>query len=641
MKQSLIFLLCLGFANAHAKSVATSPDPADDPNNQAVELETDSKYDNLGPITEFKSDFKHINPKEKLSAKELQQEQQRKANQEIYRQALEERRKQSAAMQNAEQPPASAASDISGQITNNLDTRKDAINAASKWKAPTKSSDEEIKALRKRSVMAMIRRPMTPEEIEELKKSAFAEKQSQVNLVAATEKSAAQFNENPSQIRLSDTIETLPTRDALKESSKKIRPSNKLGDLPQEQLSPENFDRPYLSLTETRTKPKTAQAIFPPNASVEEKWTAQYLATESDQTENSMKERILKKNAGSFFALIQQYIRENKDPAKLTSLLNQVGKNSETFSMQAMRNEWSFRDETLDLLLKHHANIGGRNDQGKNILMIMAEVCDTSLARFKKIEMADARLMTEVDNSGNTALMHAAASDSPNCQITAMNLIRMGAKINAQNKFGQTALMMAATGNEMKILSVLLMNNANAGLLDQQNRTALFYSTDLKKLTHQIRTQAAVSAALARMRIPGNGTMVTPTGVVQQLLAAEPEVINQKAANGETALFNVVRNFLRDVNPNSARINVQIVERLIEYKADVRNINNLHQNLITVLAQEVEKVKSEPMKVKAAADVLLMIMEAINDPQVIREFSTQALKFTTQPEIVNILEHRI
>ena len=73
-------------------------------------------------------------------------------------------------------------------------------------------------------------------------------------------------------------------------------------------------------------------------------------------------------------------------------------------------------------------------------------------------------------------LLHTAASNDSNEVIE--HLIRMGAEVNAKNKYGQTPLMIAAQKNNFKSVTALLAAKANINLKDNKYHTALFYAID-------------------------------------------------------------------------------------------------------------------------------------------------------------------
>ena len=75
-----------------------------------------------------------------------------------------------------------------------------------------------------------------------------------------------------------------------------------------------------------------------------------------------------------------------------------------------------------------------------------------------------------IDKQGNTALMLAAAANQ--IQVVAL-LVNNGANVNMQNQAGDTALMLAAANGAAEIVCLLLDANASPNIKNRKGETAI------------------------------------------------------------------------------------------------------------------------------------------------------------------------
>lgn len=80
------------------------------------------------------------------------------------------------------------------------------------------------------------------------------------------------------------------------------------------------------------------------------------------------------------------------------------------------------------------------------------------------------------DFDGDTALSAAASNGHEDIFIFSL-LLKYGANVNIQNKYGNTALIWAAINCQSDIISLLLKNGANADIKNKKGSTALFFAT--------------------------------------------------------------------------------------------------------------------------------------------------------------------
>lgn len=140
----------------------------------------------------------------------------------------------------------------------------------------------------------------------------------------------------------------------------------------------------------------------------------------------------------------------------------------------------------VKLLLEHGADARLKDDLGNAPLVHAAAIFDDQQRATEIVHLllkAGARV-NDVDPEGLTALMQAAAPGSENdgaalrCNPETMKLLLThGANIDARNKAGETALIMAAKDSEWEAAFTLLLNKGAAvNLKDKKGWTALMYA---------------------------------------------------------------------------------------------------------------------------------------------------------------------
>jgi ankyrin repeat protein len=137
-----------------------------------------------------------------------------------------------------------------------------------------------------------------------------------------------------------------------------------------------------------------------------------------------------------------------------------------------LQESWS---ATVETLLNNGADIEAKNEDGSTPLDWAAAFAQTDI--LKQLIQRGARTRV-TDRYGNTPLISAACE----CAVATMNsaydvmriLLDQGANVNARNKEGKTALMMASgmTG-DAAILDLLLKNGADPQAKDHKGNTAL------------------------------------------------------------------------------------------------------------------------------------------------------------------------
>ena len=125
--------------------------------------------------------------------------------------------------------------------------------------------------------------------------------------------------------------------------------------------------------------------------------------------------------------------------------------------------------DTIELLLKHRANINDKSVFGYTALM---NACSekNNLDTIELLLEHRANI-NDKNNDGNTALLF--ASRIENDLDTIELLLKNGASINDKNNYGDTALLFACRNNRIKTILLLLDNGANQDIIDEDDKNAL------------------------------------------------------------------------------------------------------------------------------------------------------------------------
>lgn len=131
--------------------------------------------------------------------------------------------------------------------------------------------------------------------------------------------------------------------------------------------------------------------------------------------------------------------------------------------------------EIVRILTTAGADVNIKNDKGQTALYIYAKNCDPFLVREIIKAKADANIATDTEN---TPLIAAAGSSRFNCGTTVEALIAAKAKIEARDKYGQTALMLAAATKYSDTTEVLIAAGADLNAKSSDGLTPLAIAVD-------------------------------------------------------------------------------------------------------------------------------------------------------------------
>ncbi len=190
--------------------------------------------------------------------------------------------------------------------------------------------------------------------------------------------------------------------------------------------------------------------------------------TYSDFRDNYTSDDILK--------IVQALLAAGADP-------NHKGEGGNT----ALIRENTYSPKIIEALLAAGADPTIQNDDGKNVLMVIAEKTteeegDDDEYNKNNRDCLQLILTTGIDTNvqdtkGNTALMFA----SENSSLTFVKmLLEAGADVNKKNNEGKTALMFASQKDNIEVVQTLLDSGAEINAQTNDGKTPLLYASDRK-----------------------------------------------------------------------------------------------------------------------------------------------------------------
>lgn len=131
------------------------------------------------------------------------------------------------------------------------------------------------------------------------------------------------------------------------------------------------------------------------------------------------------------------------------------------------------RVEMIEPLIKTGADINGYDERGFTPLILAAY--NGQLATVEALIARGADACRPDRNQGNTAQMGVAFKGD---DAIAARLLKAGCDVNARNKAGQTALMMASLFNRTQQVDMLLASGADRTIQDAAGRSASSVAAD-------------------------------------------------------------------------------------------------------------------------------------------------------------------
>ena len=185
---------------------------------------------------------------------------------------------------------------------------------------------------------------------------------------------------------------------------------------------------------------------------------------------------------------------------------------------------------TLQLLLQAGADINAQDADGETALKsaLANATGEERVADFLLQHGANPNL---ADSDGDTPMIQAISAYHKPSFMT--SLVAHGAKVNAQDKAGQTALMVASGLEDTDSMAQLLVLGADTNMKDKDGATAIFYAvTDKYSFPVQISIEALPNQLPYPKSQPFNKIML----VMAKLLLGHKAQLNARDKYGKTVL---------------------------------------------------------------------------------------------------------
>ena len=140
--------------------------------------------------------------------------------------------------------------------------------------------------------------------------------------------------------------------------------------------------------------------------------------------------------------------------------------------LASMYSNYYSSDETVEILLKHNADINFQNNKGQTALMLSCQSSNVkSTVKTVTVLLKYGANVNMQDKKGYTALMFCSSSMNITCTTKSLGLlIQHGADVNIQNKRGRTALILTiqtlTMSKNLDKIKMLIKNKADINIKD-------------------------------------------------------------------------------------------------------------------------------------------------------------------------------
>ena len=252
-----------------------------------------------------------------------------------------------------------------------------------------------------------------------------------------------------------------------------------------------------------------------------------------------------------------------------------------------------WRREVLEMIIDHGAQVNDTGLYGHTALMIACERGIIDAINLLLKAGADVNISCA---KGNTCLHHCVIEDCKNEVLQTM--ISCGAQVNAINKEGRTALMIASKSGNIEGINVLLKAGADPNIIDVDGNTCLHCSVlgNYRKevlhmiIDHSVHLNAInkkVHTALMMASERGNSDAIN----VLLKAGADPNIID---ADGNTCLHFLVLQ----------RCNKEVLEIIIDHGVHVNTMNKRNETALMIASA------------KGNTDIIKVLLTAGADPNI-------------------------
>ena len=232
--------------------------------------------------------------------------------------------------------------------------------------------------------------------------------------------------------------------------------------------------------------------------------------------------------------------------------------------------------------------------------LLFIKISENNLSYIKKFILKHKSLVNAHDKNGSTALMVASFSGSD--EVVAL-LIKANADVNAHDKNGFTALLEASFSGHDEVVELLIKSNADINIRNNNGYTALIGAS----INDHVKVVDLLIKANADINIRDNkgytalmiASLNVHVKVVDLLIKANAD-INIRDNKGYTALEMVCHMN----NKTSDKKKILIIKRFLDHGVDPKSILNINTNKQVEFLLK-EYMKSEEEKSKEECSICL------------------------------------
>lgn len=175
-------------------------------------------------------------------------------------------------------------------------------------------------------------------------------------------------------------------------------------------------------------------------------------------------------------------------------------------------------------------------------------------------------------------------------------LVKHGANTNYSNKYGQTPLMLAASGSDWQIMRFLIAHGSRIDLRDHNGKTALMYLYGVEQPSERavrlllartsdvnVEDENGQSALMVGAEAPDTSSSFTPQA--ESLLLARGANIDARDAHGRTALMHAVHGWLAAGDAGVFNPSERVIKVLLRHHCDVNLPDHLGMTPLMLAVQ--------------------------------------------------------
>ena len=249
--------------------------------------------------------------------------------------------------------------------------------------------------------------------------------------------------------------------------------------------------------------------------------------------------------------------------------------------------------KTIQKILDHGAHVNAVDNDGATPLLLACISAQTESVELLLTSGADPNI---ADADGDTSIIHAIEA---NCRVnTVQNLIDNGAKVNATNNRGSTALIKACSYSQMDVVKVLLEAGADPTIADDVQYSSLHAAVDGRCSKDTLKALIDHGAFIDATRKDGTSALLCACSTAQDesvmLLLKAGADVNITKPDGNTCLHVAVK----------GKCCKEALQMIIDQGINVNTLNNRGETALLLACES------------AQAESVNLLLEKGGDPNI-------------------------